>query len=236
MYSLWSPFSAIEPRCFNWSLYNSVRSLLSSGRPFFSLYLIRTQSTICKYSWVLPSGKTPSKSSQRRQSSAVLRGFVDISLSLLSLSSLSNSFLDKPFLPLKYFNIKFLTSSVLNPSISRRVSQTFLTGIPASCRAVTTKWQPGSILPWMISAMNSGSLLLGNSSKPSSSIKTFDWLFWMNFINFSLSSDWIPRGRSWSSIASQRLDCTSMSRHRSNRTNWKSGKQPPGLFFFVAQS
>ena len=194
-----------------------------------------THCTISKYNWVLLSGRTPWKSSQRRQRSAVFKGLAIISCRLLSFLSLSRSPWTSSSLPLKNFVMNSKASSKVNPSISSSVSQTFLTGIPASCRAVTTKWHLGSILPCMMS-VNSGILLGGSSSNPSSTRRTLDWFRRMNSKNFSLSSLWTSRGKSWSSMASHTLDSTPTSRHLSNRTNSNCGKQSSPTCFFVAQS
>ena len=183
---------------------------LGSGKPFFFLYLLKTHSTISRYSCVPLCGKTPSKSSQRRHRSAVFNGLFVNCLRLSSQSILFKSFRSKCGAVLKNLAIKARASSRVNPSISSKVSQYWRTFIPTSCRAVATMWHFGSILPWMIS-LNAGNRLTGNSSSPSRTTKTSCWLWRTNLKNSSFSCLVKLRGRSWSSIASQKTDLQSSS-------------------------
>ena len=202
------PLNAIEPSCFSWVLYSLVRSsplAFGSGKPFFFMYLLRTQSTISRYSCVPLSGNIPSKSSHRRQRSTVFKGLSVNCLRFSSRFSLINSFSAKWASSLKYLTINSRASSLVKPSISSNLSQHSRTSIPTSCRAVTTMWHLCKIRPW-ITSLNAGNILVGNSSNPSSTSKMSGWLWRMNLKNSSLSSFVTSWGRSWSSMAFQRTD------------------------------
>ena len=206
------------------------------------------------------SGKIPLKSSQRRQRSAVFKGFSVSCLRFMSSFSLFKSFRAKPTSVLKYLTINVSAFSLVKPKISTKLSQHPRSFIPTFFRAVTTMWHLGSILPWMIS-LNAGNILVGNQSNPSSTSKTLDWFWRTNLKNSSFSSFVISRGRSCSSMASQRTDLNSslsltsrergrssdlplmfkaISRHLSKNTTWKFEREFPedlsGPCFSVAQS
>ena len=202
------PFNAIEPSCFNWVLYTLVRSsplAFGNCNSFLFLYLLRTHSTISRYSCVPLSGKIPLKSSQRRQRSTVFKGLSVNCVRFSSRVSLTNSVSAKCAFSLKYLTINSRASSLVKPSISSKLSQHSRTSIPTSCRAVTTMWHFGSIRPSM-TFVNTANILAGNSSRPSRTSKMSRWLWRMNSKNPSLSSLVTCWGRSWASIASQRTD------------------------------
>ena len=144
------------PNCKSCFLYTKIKSSSLLPSPFFFSYLLKTKKTISTYSSVLLVGRTPSKSSKRQHSKAVLSGFLVNSPNVSSgspveysgsINRLINSSA-KCSLPLKYFLIKLSASSLENPTISHRVSQYGLTFFPASWREVTTMWQAARSLLW----------------------------------------------------------------------------------------
>ena len=142
-----------------------------SGNPFFRRNLLRTQFVISRYRWVLLEGRLPLKSSQRRQRSAVVKGFTVSSLSAPLHSISLKSFRPRASMSLKYRRMKFLEPSSANPTISIKVSQYLLTLTPPSCLDVSTIWHLGSSL---LSTRSENTCLgvEGASSNPSSTSNT----------------------------------------------------------------
>ena len=206
------------------------------GKSFLLSYLLRTHSTISTYNWVLLVGKLPCKSSQRTQSKAVFRGFDIISRKSLDPEkgeSCFRSLRAKGLFFVKYLMMKVSASSVVNPTISHRVSQSRLIFTSASCLDVKTmRHLDNSLLSASFKYM--GSLLGSASSKPSSTNKTLDWFSRMNLKKFSLDSLSTSSGRICSSIASQML--VSISWHLSSSSNSISGKDSSHSSCLFAQS
>ena len=149
-------------------------------------------------------------------------------------NKISGVFVGKPF----YFQYRIAALSRLNPKLV------------FCCNYQPTFWKH-SFFSW-ISFSNAGYIFVGDSSHPLRSSKTPDWLWWTNLKKFFFSSLVTPRGRSWSSMASQREElknssssstvigrsCPSLSalvsRHLSDKTTWNCGKELKTFSFHVS--
>ena len=129
--------------------------------------------------------------------------------------------------------MKLCASSVVNPTISHRVSQNRLNFTPTSCLDVRTMGHLENSLR-SASFKYMASLLGSTSSKPSSTNKTLDSFSRMNLKKFSLHSLSTSSGRICSSIASQML--VSISWHLSSSSNSISGKDSSHSSCLFAQS